>query len=169
MKKKKKKKKKPFQKRNQKQNINKNKLKKELKIKNKNKNQKIKKLRNASSGTGFLFTWIPNAIGETAGRENAHRSHRRAGDDKRGYCDLVTRRAAQAAAISVLLSPGLLIIDHVHFQYNAVMCGILIASLVLARKKSGLLASGLGRFCRTSIYEVHISLPCTSLAQGALS
>jgi alpha-1,3-glucosyltransferase len=54
-----------------------------------------------------------------------------------------TKRAAQAAAISVLLSPGLLIIDHIHFQYNGCMYGILIASLVLARKKSTVLASGL--------------------------
>ena len=54
-----------------------------------------------------------------------------------------SKRAAQASAISILLSPGLLIIDHIHFQYNGVMYGILIASLVLARKRSGLLASGL--------------------------
>lgn len=54
-----------------------------------------------------------------------------------------SKRAAQAAAISVLLSPGLLIIDHIHFQYNGCMYGILIASLVLARKKSTLLGSGL--------------------------
>ncbi|KAJ9136713.1 Alpha-1,3-glucosyltransferase [Pleurostoma richardsiae] len=54
-----------------------------------------------------------------------------------------SKRAAQAAAISILLSPGLLIIDHIHFQYNGCMYGILIASLVLARKKSTLLASGL--------------------------
>lgn len=54
-----------------------------------------------------------------------------------------TKRAAQAAAISIMLSPGLLIIDHIHFQYNGCMYGILIASLVLARKKSTVLASGL--------------------------
>lgn len=54
-----------------------------------------------------------------------------------------SKRAAQAAAISILLSPGLLIIDHIHFQYNGCMYGLLIASLVLARKRSGLLASGL--------------------------
>ncbi|KAI2626709.1 glycosyltransferase family 57 protein [Hypoxylon sp. NC1633] len=54
----------------------------------------------------------------------------------------VTRRAAQAAAISIFLSPGLLIIDHIHFQYNGAMYGVLILSLVLARQRSGLLASG---------------------------
>ncbi|KAI0481050.1 ALG6, ALG8 glycosyltransferase family-domain-containing protein [Xylariaceae sp. FL0804] len=67
----------------------------------------------------------------------------------------VTRRAAQAAAISVLLSPGLLIIDHIHFQYNGAMYGVLILSLVLARQKSGLLASGLifaALLCMKHIY-----------------
>ncbi|KAI0023144.1 glycosyltransferase family 57 protein [Xylariomycetidae sp. FL0641] len=54
----------------------------------------------------------------------------------------LSKRATQAAAISILLSPGLLIIDHIHFQYNGAMYGILILSLVLARKKSGLLLSG---------------------------
>lgn len=56
---------------------------------------------------------------------------------------LPTRRAAQAAALSVILSPGLLIIDHIHFQYNGAMYGLLVASLVLARCKSTLLQSGL--------------------------
>lgn len=67
----------------------------------------------------------------------------------------VTKRAAQAAAISVLLSPGLLIIDHIHFQYNGAMYGILILSLVFARHKSGLLASGLvfaALLCMKHIY-----------------
>ncbi|KAK6850195.1 Dolichyl pyrophosphate Glc1Man9GlcNAc2 alpha-1-3-glucosyltransferase [Apiospora arundinis] len=66
-----------------------------------------------------------------------------------------SRRAAQAAAISILLSPGLLIIDHIHFQYNGCMYGILIASLVLARQKSGLLSSGLvfaALLCMKHIY-----------------
>ncbi|KAK3938342.1 ALG6, ALG8 glycosyltransferase family-domain-containing protein [Diplogelasinospora grovesii] len=66
-----------------------------------------------------------------------------------------SKRAAQAAAISILLSPGLLIIDHIHFQYNGCMYGLLIASLVLARKRSGLLASGLlfaALLCMKHIY-----------------
>jgi alpha-1,3-glucosyltransferase len=50
---------------------------------------------------------------------------------------------SHAAALSILLSPGLLIIDHIHFQYNGFMYGLLILSLVLARKKSTTLASGL--------------------------
>jgi alpha-1,3-glucosyltransferase len=53
-----------------------------------------------------------------------------------------SKRASQAAALSILLSPGLLIIDHIHFQYNGFLYGILILSLVLARKKSTLLLSG---------------------------
>lgn len=40
---------------------------------------------------------------------------------------------AFAIAGSIVLSPGLLIIDHIHFQYNGFMYGILIASIVAAR------------------------------------
>ncbi|KAF2112593.1 ALG6, ALG8 glycosyltransferase family-domain-containing protein [Lophiotrema nucula] len=54
-----------------------------------------------------------------------------------------SKRTAHAAALSVLLSPGLLIIDHIHFQYNGFLYGILILSLVLARNNSTLLLSGL--------------------------
>lgn len=53
------------------------------------------------------------------------------------------KRAAHAAAISILLSPGLLIIDHIHFQYNGLLYGVLLLSLVLARARPTLLASGL--------------------------
>ncbi|PMD54836.1 glycosyltransferase family 57 protein [Hyaloscypha bicolor E] len=53
------------------------------------------------------------------------------------------KRPSHAAALSILLSPGLLIIDHIHFQYNGFMYGLLILSLVLARDKSARLASGL--------------------------
>ncbi|KAK0911065.1 glycosyl transferase [Friedmanniomyces endolithicus] len=54
-----------------------------------------------------------------------------------------SKKQAHAAALSILLSPGLLIIDHIHFQYNGFLYGILILSIVLARKPSGLLASGI--------------------------
>lgn len=54
-----------------------------------------------------------------------------------------TKTQSHAAALSILLSPGLLIIDHIHFQYNGFLYGILILSIVLARSKCGLLASGI--------------------------
>ena len=54
-----------------------------------------------------------------------------------------SKKQSHAAALSILLSPGLLIIDHVHFQYNGFLYGILILSIVLARKNSGLLTSGI--------------------------
>lgn len=55
---------------------------------------------------------------------------------------LSSKAASHAAALSILLSPGLLIIDHVHFQYNGFLYGILVLSLVLAQKQSTLLYSG---------------------------
>jgi alpha-1,3-glucosyltransferase len=54
-----------------------------------------------------------------------------------------SKKQSHAAALSVLLSPGLLIIDHIHFQYNGFLYGILILSIVFARKTNGLLASGI--------------------------
>lgn len=53
------------------------------------------------------------------------------------------KRPSQAAALSILLSPGLLIIDHIHFQYNGFMYGLLILSLVMARSEGTKLASGI--------------------------
>ena len=46
-------------------------------------------------------------------------------------------------AISILLSPALMIIDHIHFQYNGFLYGILILSMVLAREQSTMLLGGL--------------------------
>ncbi|KAI3398476.1 hypothetical protein diail_9157 [Diaporthe ilicicola] len=66
-----------------------------------------------------------------------------------------SKRAAHAAAISILLSPGLLLIDHIHFQYNGCMYGLLITSLILARQQSGLLGGGLAfaaLLCMKHIY-----------------
>lgn len=40
---------------------------------------------------------------------------------------------AYIIAASVLLHPGLLIVDHIHFQYNGFLLGILLWSLVAAR------------------------------------
>ena len=64
--------------------------------------------------------------------------------DKNRYVNgSVSKKSSHAAAVSILLSPGLLIIDHIHFQYNGFLYGILILSLVLARNPSTLLLSGL--------------------------
>ncbi|KIW63079.1 hypothetical protein PV04_09956 [Phialophora macrospora] len=53
-----------------------------------------------------------------------------------------TRRQSHAVSLSILLSPGFLIIDHIHFQYNGFLYGILILSIVFARKESTMLLSG---------------------------
>jgi alpha-1,3-glucosyltransferase len=53
------------------------------------------------------------------------------------------RRQAHVVALSILLSPGLLIIDHIHFQYNGFLYGVLIFSIILARKESTMLFSGI--------------------------
>lgn len=50
---------------------------------------------------------------------------------------------SHAGALAVFLSPGLLIIDHIHFQYNGFMYGILILSLAYSQQQSTLLRSGL--------------------------
>ncbi|KAL9104984.1 MAG: hypothetical protein Q9163_000156 [Psora crenata] len=52
------------------------------------------------------------------------------------------QKASHAVAISVLLSPALLIIDHIHFQYNGFLYGILILSMVSLRKQSTMLIGG---------------------------
>ena len=51
----------------------------------------------------------------------------------------IHKQSAQAAALSIMLSPGLLIIDHIHFQYNGFLYGVLIWSLVLLRNESTML------------------------------
>ncbi|PWW80282.1 Glycosyltransferase Family 57 protein [Tuber magnatum] len=53
-----------------------------------------------------------------------------------------SKRSAHAVALSILLSPGFLIIDHIHFQYNGFLYGILILSITLARSPSARLYSG---------------------------
>lgn len=70
------------------------------------------------------------------------------------------KQAAHVASLSILLSPGLFIIDHVHFQYNGFLYGILILSIVLARKQSTLLYSGIlfaALLCLKHIY-LYLSL-----------
>ena len=46
------------------------------------------------------------------------------------------QKASHAVSISILLSPALLIIDHIHFQYNGFLYGILILSVVYLRKQA---------------------------------
>ena len=52
------------------------------------------------------------------------------------------KKASHAAAISILLSPALLIIDHVHFQYNGFLYGLLILSVICLRRESTMLTGG---------------------------
>ncbi|GME86306.1 unnamed protein product [Ambrosiozyma monospora] len=42
-------------------------------------------------------------------------------------------------ACSIVLSPGLMIVDHIHFQYNGMLFGILVFSIVCAKLKKYLL------------------------------
>ncbi|KAF3289671.1 glycosyl transferase [Orbilia oligospora] len=53
-----------------------------------------------------------------------------------------TKKGANIIALSLLLSPAFLIIDHIHFQYNGMMFGILIFSLTDALTDN-LLQSGI--------------------------
>lgn len=53
-----------------------------------------------------------------------------------------TKKTAHTSALAILLSPGLLIIDHIHFQYNGFLYGLLLLSIVLAQQQR-LLESGL--------------------------
>ncbi|KIV95444.1 dolichyl pyrophosphate Glc1Man9GlcNAc2 alpha-1,3-glucosyltransferase [Exophiala mesophila] len=73
-------------------------------------------------------------------------------------CPPSTRRQSHAAALSILLSPGLLIIDHIHFQYNGFLYGILILSLVLARKESTMLLSGVSFAILLSLKHIYLYL-----------
>ncbi|KAJ6441653.1 dolichyl pyrophosphate Glc1Man9GlcNAc2 alpha-1,3-glucosyltransferase [Purpureocillium lavendulum] len=71
---------------------------------------------------------------------------------------LPSKRAAQVAALSIFLSPGLLIIDHIHFQYNGFMYGILVLSLVLARCRATLLHCGLVFAALLCFKHIHLYL-----------
>ncbi|KAL4916584.1 glycosyl transferase [Aspergillus aurantiobrunneus] len=70
------------------------------------------------------------------------------------------KHLAHVAGLSILLSPGLFIIDHIHFQYNGFLYGILILSIVWARKQTTLLYSGIAfavLLCLKHIY-LYLSL-----------
>ena len=53
----------------------------------------------------------------------------------RGAVDPSTQRVISA---SLFLHPGFLIVDHIHFQYNGFMFGILLWSILMAREVSRL-------------------------------
>ena len=72
--------------------------------------------------------------------------------------DQGNKQLAHAASLSILLSPGFLIIDHVHFQYNGFLYGILILSIVLARKQSTLLYSGVLFACLLCFKHIYLYL-----------
>lgn len=65
---------------------------------------------------------------------------------------------AHIASLSILLSPGLLIIDHIHFQYNGFLYGLLVLSIVLARKQSTLLYSGITFAILLCLKHIHLYL-----------
>ena len=54
-----------------------------------------------------------------------------------------SKKTSHAVALSILLSPALLIIDHIHFQYNGFLYGLLVLSMTWAKERSKLLRSGL--------------------------
>ena len=64
---------------------------------------------------------------------------------ERAICTHVMQRFVRGAAdpslqrlisASIFLHPGFLIVDHIHFQYNGFMFGILLASILMARDVS---------------------------------
>ncbi|CDO91767.1 unnamed protein product [Kluyveromyces dobzhanskii CBS 2104] len=55
--------------------------------------------------------------------------------------DISEKSANFVMASSIVLSPGLLIVDHIHFQYNGFLFGILISSIVAAKNRRYLLCA----------------------------
>ncbi|MCJ1277249.1 glycosyl transferase [Puttea exsequens] len=69
-----------------------------------------------------------------------------------------SQKNSHAVAISILLSPALLIIDHIHFQYNGFLYGILVLSLTLARERSTMLWSGVSFAVLLSLKHIYLYL-----------
>lgn len=70
------------------------------------------------------------------------------------------RTQCLVVASSIVLSPGFLIVDHIHFQYNGFLFAILIASIVAAKNKRYLLCAA---FYTIALCFKHIFLylaPC---------
>ncbi|GMM33856.1 dolichyl-P-Glc:Glc1Man(9)GlcNAc(2)-PP-dolichol alpha-1,3-glucosyltransferase [Saccharomycopsis crataegensis] len=53
------------------------------------------------------------------------------------------RKGGFVVASSIALSPGFLIIDHIHFQYNGFLFGLIVGSIVAAKQQYYLLCGGL--------------------------
>ncbi|SCU85506.1 LAFA_0D16072g1_1 [Lachancea sp. 'fantastica'] len=68
---------------------------------------------------------------------------------------LSERSANFVVASSIVLSPGFLIIDHIHFQYNGFLFSILIAAILAAKHQRYLLC---GFFFATALCFKHIFL-----------
>jgi alpha-1,3-glucosyltransferase len=63
----------------------------------------------------------------------------------RGATEPSTQRIISA---SLFLHPGFLIVDHIHFQYNGFMFGILLWSILMARDV------GLNIFCLRLMFNM---------------
>lgn len=68
---------------------------------------------------------------------------------------LSERTQSFVVASSIVLSPGFLIVDHIHFQYNGFLFAILIASIWAARERRHLLCAA---FFTTALCFKHIFL-----------
>lgn len=53
----------------------------------------------------------------------------------------VDRTTQRIIAYSLFLHPGFIIVDHIHFQYNGFLFGILVWSIMMAREVNRLSGS----------------------------